>query len=49
MKTLYLVVAFAPLFASVVVGLWGPRLGRAASHWLCIAGVAVSMIASIVV
>ena len=49
MKTLYLVVAFAPLFASVVVGLWGPRLGRAASHWLCIAGVAVSMVASIVV
>jgi NADH-quinone oxidoreductase subunit L len=49
MKTLYLVVALAPLFASVVVGLWGPRLGRAASHWLCIAGVAVSMVASIVV
>ena len=49
MKTLYLVVALAPLFASVVVGLWGPRLGRAASHWLCIAGVAVSLVASIVV
>ena len=49
MNTLYLVIALAPLVASVVVGLWGPRLGRAASHWLCIAGVAVSMAASLVV
>ncbi|CAG0987950.1 NADH-quinone oxidoreductase subunit L [Burkholderiales bacterium] len=47
-KTLALVVALAPLVASVVVGLWGPRLGRAASHWLCILGVAVSFLASIV-
>src|SRR5207302_6446827 len=29
-----------------VVGLWGPKLGRAVSHWLCILGVAVSMAAS---
>ena len=49
MKTLYLVIALAPLVASVVVGLWGPRLGRAVSHGLCIAGVAVSMAASLVV
>jgi NADH-quinone oxidoreductase subunit L len=49
MKTLYLVIAFAPLVASVVVGLYGPKLGRAVSHWLCILGVAVSMVASIVV
>ena len=49
MKTLYLVIALAPLVASVVVGLYGPRLGRRASHWLCILGVAVSMAASIVV
>ena len=49
MKTLYLVIALAPLFASVVVGLYGPKLGRSVSHWLCILGVAVSMAASIVV
>ena len=49
MKTLYLVIALAPLFASVVVGLYGPKLGRSVSHWLCILGVAVSMVASIVV
>jgi NADH-quinone oxidoreductase subunit L len=47
--TLYLVIALAPLVASVVVGLWGRRLGRPVSHWLCILGVAVSTVASIVV
>ncbi len=49
MKTLYLVIALAPLVASVVVGLYGPKLGRSVSHWLCILGVAVSMVASVVV
>ncbi|MBK6393827.1 MAG: NADH-quinone oxidoreductase subunit L [Betaproteobacteria bacterium] len=49
MKTLYLVIALAPLFASVVVGLYGPKLGRTVSHWLCILGVAVSMVASVFV
>jgi NADH-quinone oxidoreductase subunit L len=43
---LYLVVPLAPLAAAIVVGLFGPRLGRAASHWLCIAGVAASMVVS---
>src|SRR6187399_2938258 len=47
--TLYLVIALAPLVASVVVGLWGRQLGRSVSHWLCILGVAVSTVASIVV
>ena len=32
----------APLVGAIVVGLWGRRLGRAASHWICILGVAVS-------
>ncbi len=49
MKTLYLVIALAPLVASVVVGLYGPKLGRTVSHWLCILGVAVSMVASVFV
>jgi NADH-quinone oxidoreductase subunit L len=46
MRDLYLVVPLAPLAGAIVVGLWGPKLGRAASHWLCILGVAVSMAAS---
>jgi NADH-quinone oxidoreductase subunit L len=46
MVQLYLVVALAPLVGAIVVGLWGPRLGRAASHWICIIGVAISTIGS---
>jgi NADH-quinone oxidoreductase subunit L len=49
MKTLYLLVPLAPLAASVVVGLFGPRLGRAASHWLCSLGVAAATLGSFVV
>ncbi|HEX4886322.1 MAG TPA: NADH-quinone oxidoreductase subunit L [Casimicrobiaceae bacterium] len=49
MKTLYLLVPLAPLAASIVVGLFGPRLGRAASHWLCILGVAAAFVASFVI
>jgi NADH-quinone oxidoreductase subunit L len=48
-KTLYLLVPLAPLAASIVVGLFGARLGRSVSHWLCIAGVAASMVASFVI
>jgi NADH-quinone oxidoreductase subunit L len=47
MNALYLTVALAPLVASVIVGLFGQRLGRSVSHWLCIIGVAVSFMASI--
>ena len=46
MQYLYLLVPLAPLAGAIVVGLWGPKLGRAASHWLCILGVAVSTAAS---
>jgi NADH-quinone oxidoreductase subunit L len=46
MQQLYLLVPLAPLAASIVVGLWGPRIGRTWSHRLCILGVAVSTIAS---
>jgi len=49
MRSLYLLIPFAPLVASIVVGLWGPRLGRSVSHWLCILGVAASFVASIAV
>ena len=46
MQQIYLLIPLAPLLAAVVVGLWGPRLGRALSHWICIFGVAVSTAAS---
>src|SRR5690348_10263205 len=46
MHYLYLLVPLAPLAGAIVVGLWGPKLGRAASHWICILGVAVSTAAS---
>ena len=49
MQTLYLVVPLAPLVASIVVGLFGRRLGRSISHWLCILGVAASFAASYVI
>ena len=49
MTSLYLFVPLAPLAAAVVVGLFGPKIGRAASHWLCILGVAAAMAASFVV
>jgi NADH-quinone oxidoreductase subunit L len=49
MKTIYLTVPLAPLAASIIVGLFGPRLGRAVSHWLCILGVAAAMAASFVI
>jgi NADH-quinone oxidoreductase subunit L len=49
MLQLYLLVPLAPLVAAIVVGLFGPRLGRSVSHWLCCLGVAVSMLASFVI
>ena len=49
MREIYLLVPLAPLAASIVVGLWGPKLGRAVSHWLCILGVTASFVVSIVI
>jgi len=46
MVQVYLLVALAPLAGAVVVGLWGSKLGKAASHWICIAGVAIATVAS---
>ena len=43
---IYLLIPLAPLAAAIVVGLWGPKLGRVVAHWLCIVGVAVSTAAS---
>jgi NADH-quinone oxidoreductase subunit L len=49
MNPLYGVVPLAPLVASVIVGLFGPRLGRTVSAWLCILGVALALAASVII
>jgi NADH-quinone oxidoreductase subunit L len=49
MKTIYLLVPFAPLAGAILAGFLGRRIGRAASHWVTILGVLVSMLASFAV
>jgi len=49
MKTLYLVVPLAPLFGAIVAGLFGRWVGRTGAHVVTIGGVAVSLIASVLV
>ena len=49
MQGLYLLVPMAPLLAAVVVGLFGAKMPRSASHWLTIIGVAVAFVASFVI
>jgi len=46
MQQLYLLVPIAPLVAAIAVGLFGAKLGRVASHSICILGVALSTAAS---
>src|SRR5947208_1862130 len=46
---LYLLVPLAPLAGAIVAGLGGRRIGRPGAHWVTIAGVAVSFVASCVV
>ncbi|CAN5327494.1 NADH-quinone oxidoreductase subunit L [soil metagenome] len=49
MTSVYLAIVLAPLLAAVVAGLFGRRIGRSATHWITIAGVAISFALSIVV
>ena len=49
MLNLYLLVPLAPLLGAIVAGLFGNVLGRAWSHRITIALVAVSFIASLVI
>jgi len=49
MQMLYLIVPLAPLFGALVAGLFGKLIGRTLSHVVTIAGVAVSLIASVLV
>src|SRR3954468_6565098 len=46
MQAIYLLIPLAPLLGSILVGLCGPRLGKSASHSICILGVAISTVAS---
>jgi NADH-quinone oxidoreductase subunit L len=49
MKTLYLIIPFAPLLGALVAGLFGRAIGRAGAHWVTILGVAASLIGSLLV
>jgi NADH-quinone oxidoreductase subunit L len=49
MQKLYLLVPLAPLFGSVIAGLFGWKIGRAASAGVTILGVLVAFIASVVI
>jgi len=47
MQKLYLVIPLAPLAGAIIAGLFGRQIGRAASHWVTILGVAISLGASL--
>jgi NADH-quinone oxidoreductase subunit L len=49
MQTLYLIVPLAPLVGAIIAGLFGKLIGRTGSHVATIAGVAISLIASVLV
>lgn len=48
MKTVYLLIALAPLAGAVIAGLFGRQIGRAGAHSVTIAGVAIAFIGSLV-
>jgi NADH-quinone oxidoreductase subunit L len=49
MKTLYLIIPFAPLLGALVAGLFGRVIGRAGAHSVTILGVAASLACSLLV
>ena len=49
METVYLAIVAAPLLAAIVAGLFGVQIGRAGTHWVATAGVAVSFVLSTLV
>ncbi|HFD81625.1 MAG TPA: NADH-quinone oxidoreductase subunit L [Gammaproteobacteria bacterium] len=49
METVYLAIVIAPLLGAIVAGLFGHLIGRRASHWAAILGVATSFVLSLVV
>jgi NADH-quinone oxidoreductase subunit L len=49
MKSLYLIIPFAPLVGAILAGLFGKAIGRAGAHWVTSVSVFVSLVCSIVV
>ncbi|MDO8348405.1 MAG: NADH-quinone oxidoreductase subunit L [Rugosibacter sp.] len=49
MKNLYLLVPLAPLFGAVLSGLFGKMIGRTGAHVVTVLGVAVSLVASVLI
>jgi len=49
MQTLYLIVPLAPLLGAIIAGFFGKLIGRTLSHLVTIAGVAISLAASVLV
>ena len=49
MQQLYLLVPLAPLAGALIAGLAGRAIGRAGAHWVTIAGVAISFVASVAI
>ena len=49
MKTIYLTIPLICLFASIVAGLAGKKIGRKGAHSITIGGVAIACILSVVV
>lgn len=49
MQGYHLTIVLAPLFAAIVVGLFGRRLGRAGAHWTTILAVGLSFVLSLLV
>jgi NADH-quinone oxidoreductase subunit L len=49
MENVYLAIVLAPLFGSIIAGLFGKKIGRAGAHWVTNIGVAISFVLSCVV
>jgi NADH-quinone oxidoreductase subunit L len=49
MYNYYLIIVLAPLFAAIVAGLFGRKIGRAGAHWVTILGVGLSFVLSALV
>ncbi|EIJ34042.1 NADH-quinone oxidoreductase subunit L [Thiothrix nivea] len=49
MGAIYTAIPLAPLLGAIIAGLFGWKIGRTASHWVTILGVAIAFVLSVVV
>ena len=49
MHGIHLTIVLGPLFAAIIVGLFGRQIGRASAHWLTILAVGLSFVLSVMV